>query len=150
VVLSGRPGLDRLLSPAWRSVSDGACSGYCSSRSILIVDDDTFGRETLGRILEVDGYRVVQAANAAAAMRYLHGQQHPGLILFDLYPPRGEGRHLVRALQSDRGLADIPVIVVSATERPSLSRSRGVIEHFEKPIAVPELLAAVHRYLPAD
>jgi CheY-like chemotaxis protein len=116
---------------------------------VLIVDEDDFGRETLGQILQEDCYRVLRAATGAEAIGLLQEQPRPGLIVLDLFLPRLDAWQLARELQRDPGLAELPVIVVSAVDRPLLRRHiQGVVAHFEKPVTVPELLAAIHRHLP--
>jgi putative two-component system response regulator len=119
-----------------------------SPPSILLVEDDDFGREALARILEVDGYRVQVAANGDEARRHLHGTTPPALIVLDLFLPRPDGWRLVQEQRHDPALAGIPVIVVSSAEAP-LERlcSEGVVARFEKPLAVGELLATIHKHL---
>ena len=118
------------------------------ARSVLIVDDDDFGREMLGRILEAGGYRVLRAADGAEALRHLRGPARPGLIILDLLMPRLDGRRFVCRQQRDPDLAGIPVIVVSADTSPLGEGFPGVVARFEKPVTVPELLAAIRRHLP--
>jgi CheY-like chemotaxis protein len=138
----------RRLAPATTRPSQPPPGGHgWALGSVLLVDEDDFGRETLGRILEVDGYRVLPAANEEEARAHLHACPRPGLILLDLLGPRLEGWEFVREQGAD--LPAIPVIVVS-TARPSDTACgfEGIVAHFEKPVTVCELLAAVHRHLP--
>src|SRR5262245_216778 len=71
-----------------------------SVRSVLIVDDDDFGRETLGLILQADGYQVYQAGSSREALSCLHAQPTPGLILLDVRPGP-DGRRFIRRLRGD-------------------------------------------------
>jgi DNA-binding response OmpR family regulator len=114
------------------------------------VDEDDFGRETLGQILEADGYRVVRAANAAEARAHLRDRPRPGLIVHDFLLPRPAGREFAREAQ-EAARAGIPIIVVSSggpSAATQESEFAGVVAHFEKPIAVGELLAAIRHHLP--
>lgn len=118
-------------------------------RPILIVDDDDFGRETLGQILEAGGYRVQRAASGDEALRVLAGRCRAGLIVLDLLMPGLSGREFVRRKQADARLAGIPVIVVSAEDGTGLhDEYAGVVAHFQKPVPVRALLAAIRRHLP--
>ena len=121
--------------------------GTAPSRPVLIVDDDDFGRETLGRILEADGHRVLRAANGREALSYLNGGERPGVIVLDLVMPGMDGRAFARRRKRD-DFADIPIIVVSASGAKSLREEMpGVVAHFEKPVAVEALRAAIREHL---
>jgi CheY-like chemotaxis protein len=116
---------------------------------VLLVGGNVFGRETLGQILEADGYRVARARNADDGLRHLRRPPHPGLVLLDMPPPCLDGWLFVRAQERDRELRDIPVIVLSSIDTTALCRPfRSIVAHFEKPVAVDRLLAAVHQHLP--
>jgi CheY-like chemotaxis protein len=121
--------------------------GRRPSRPILLVEDDDFGRETLGQILQVGGYDVLEAADADQALHFLQEAPRPGLIILDLLLPQTDGWHLIDRKQHSGLFSDIPVIVVSGADHAALP-SLGVVARFEKPVAVPDLLAAVHRFLP--
>jgi CheY-like chemotaxis protein len=110
--------------------------------AVLLIEDDDFGRETLGRILEVDGYRVLRAASAAEALDRLRGRPRPRLIVLDLPPGRC-------ARQAVRRLAGAPIVLVSDDDPCSEDGPPGVIAHFAKPVAVAALLAVIHHYLPS-
>ena len=118
-------------------------------RPVLIVDDDDFGRETLGQILEAAGYRVQRAAGGEAALRLLAGRCPPGLVVLDLLMPGLDGWEFVRRQQADPRLAAVPVIVVSAEDAAALrDEFAGVVAHFQKPVPLRDLLAAIRRHLP--
>jgi CheY-like chemotaxis protein len=115
----------------------------------LIVDDDMFGRETLGQILAAGGYRVKQAATGDEALRALGGQARAGLIVLDLLMPQLSGWEFVRRKEANPRLAEIPVIVVSAEDGAALCYEfAAVVAHFRKPVPVAELLAAIRRHMP--
>jgi CheY-like chemotaxis protein len=114
--------------------------------SVLVIDDDDFGRETLGQILEATGYRVLRAPTGAEALQRLRAGPLPGLIILDLLMPSVDGWEFCAQRQSDPRLADIPVIIVSALDAPVAdSGLTGIVGHFAKPIAVPALLEAIRR-----
>jgi CheY-like chemotaxis protein len=118
-------------------------------RPVLIVDDDDFGRETLAQILEAAGYRAQRAATGDEALRVLAGRCRVGLIVLDLLMPGLSGWEFVRRKQADARLAGIPVIVVSAEDGSALGdENPGVVAHFQKPVPVRDLLAAIRRHLP--
>jgi CheY-like chemotaxis protein len=116
---------------------------------VLLVDDNDFGRETLGKILEAEGLRVLRARDGREALCTSRGFPRPRLILLDLFMPRLDGWQFLREQQRDPALRDIPVIVISAADSSVLCQaSSAVVAHFEKPVSVDGLLAAIHRHLP--
>jgi CheY-like chemotaxis protein len=120
-----------------RGIDSGGPFAGEDGHSILLIDDDDFGRHTLARILEGHGYQVVQAANGAEGMRCLHAVPRPALVVLDPLTRR-----------CDSLLGGIPIIVVSAAESLA-GLPESVVAHFEKPIAVRDLLAAIRRNLTA-
>ena len=62
---------------------------------ILVVDDDTAVRQVTARVLEREGYRVLQAGEGAEALRV--AREHSGpldLLLTDVVMPGMNGRQL--------------------------------------------------------
>jgi CheY-like chemotaxis protein len=118
-------------------------------RCVLLVGGSDFGRETLGQILEVDGYRVERARSGDDGLEQLRHRPRPGLVLLDMPPPCLDGWQFVRAQERDPALRDIPVIVLSSIDTTALCRPfPAIVAHFEKPVAVAGLLAAIHQHLP--
>ena len=54
-----------------------------------------------------------------------------------------------KLLGHESALADLPIIVVSGIDAEPLARHfAGIVAHFAKPIAVPDLLAAIRKHCP--
>jgi CheY-like chemotaxis protein len=107
--------------------------------SVLVVDDDQAIREVIAEVLRDEGYQVVCAENGAQAMREIHKDHHPDLVLLDLMMPVMSGWEVLEELQGDAELSRIPVVIVSAMNAP------GAREHLAKPIDLEHLLATVGR-----
>jgi two-component system, OmpR family, response regulator CpxR len=105
---------------------------------VLIVDDDRDMRDTVTAVLEAEGYDVRCAENGAQALALMHGPK-PGVIVLDLLMPVMSGWELLDAVQGDRELARIPVVVLSAMRAPA-----GV-PHLAKPVSSDDLVATVDR-----
>jgi len=82
--------------------------------SVLVVEDDHAIRETIGEILEDEGYETALAENGQHALEILGELPRPCLLLVDLIMPRMDGWELMSALSRDDRLATIPVVVLSA------------------------------------
>jgi CheY-like chemotaxis protein len=114
--------------------------------SILIVEDEHDIRTVLTEILEDEGYSVASVPNGLDALAFLQ-QQHPRLILLDLGMPVMTGWEFRERQRRDPALADIPVIVMSAT--PHLNRTAAalqVADCLDKPIELNALLGMVEQY----
>jgi CheY-like chemotaxis protein len=115
--------------------------------TVLIVEDDSVIRETLGEILASEGYRVLYASDGADALERLRRGIHPGLILLDLMMPVMNGWEFRLEQMRDPRLAAIPVIVVTgALQHPEPLNVLRVEALLPKPVDVPRLLEAVARY----
>ena len=85
------------------------------SHYILIVEDDRPLREALTEALTLEGYDVVAVENGEVALRHLRVSTRPCVILLDLMMPVMDGWTFRRAMLGDPALADIPVVVMTAT-----------------------------------
>jgi CheY-like chemotaxis protein len=114
------------------------------SGTVLIVEDDLDTREMLGRFLELEGYKVETAENGRRALERLGSGVGACVILLDLMMPVMDGWAFRRAQRLDPEIADIPVIVLTAS---------GNIRHdelaaaavFAKPLPFEAVLQALHK-----
>lgn len=113
---------------------------------ILVVDDDPHLREALAKILEHEGFKVIQAPDGPTAIR-LANDHAPGLLVLDYMMPGMDGEMVLAALRREHGLDAPPALLLTAATEP-LARARrmGAVIGLEKPFNVPELLAAVDRH----
>jgi CheY-like chemotaxis protein len=112
--------------------------------TVLIIDDDDALRETLGMILQDEGYKVDMAANGQEALTRLRSAPPPCLILLDLMMPVMSGWEFRVRQRQDPALCAIPVIVVSAVAN-SVERMAALdaTAYFKKPVDLDALLATV-------
>ncbi len=80
----------------------------------MIVDDADLARATLGRLLEREGFRTVQARSGREALGRLRKQKEPDLIVLDLNMPDIDGLELLEILHEHPRWQSIPVIMLSA------------------------------------
>jgi CheY-like chemotaxis protein len=83
--------------------------------TILVVDDERDVRESLSEVLADAGYAVVCAEHGVDALGQLARIPRPSAILLDLFMPEMNGWRLAEELKQRAELAQIPVIVVTAT-----------------------------------
>ena len=115
---------------------------------VLVVDDDRTMVSLLKTLLELDGYEVVQAGTANRFWEQLE-QEHPDLVLLDVYLQDQDGFDLVRELRnrSDTSVAQLPVIMTSGMEVSSKCRDAGADDFLLKPYDPEQLLDKIGDYL---
>jgi len=119
------------------------------SRSILVVDDIAANRNLLGATLEPKGYEVLLASNGVSALK-VATRAHPNLILMDVNMPEMDGYEACRQLKAMPGLAEIPIIFITANDDPeSLVKGfqAGGVDYITKPFKEQEVLMRVETHL---
>ena len=114
-----------------------------SPACILLVDDDDAVRETLADLLELEGYRTLQAADGHTALTYLESRPIDFLIT-DLSMPGSDGITLIRQGKAARN--HLPAILLTGyAEEPSLvSASAGTQFHvLRKPVEANQLIKQI-------
>jgi two-component system, sensor histidine kinase len=118
--------------------------------TILNVDDHDAGRYAKSRILQLAGYRVVEAATGADALRLIR-EAKPQLILLDVKLPDVDGTQLCRTIKSDPLSAQIMVLQISAVHTTRADRIHGLEcgadTYLIEPVQADELLATVNALL---
>ena len=113
--------------------------------SILVVDDDEAGRYATCRILERANFDVVEAADAASALRALAGR--PDLVLLDIQLPDLDGFEVCRRIKSSPATASIRVLPFTGVFRNDADRKRafeaGADGYLVRPVPPDELVATV-------
>jgi CheY-like chemotaxis protein len=82
-------------------------------RLVLVVDDNPLNRLVLSEMLELAGFRVIQARDGVEALS-MADKRRPDLILMDISMPRMGGREALERLRGDHAGAVTPVVAVSA------------------------------------
>jgi two-component system response regulator MprA len=114
--------------------------------TVLVVEDDPELRRQLARGLGEEGFAVLVAADAAAALRHDHAQLD--LAVIDVGLPDADGRDLCQALRA-RGFV-APVLFLTArdavTDRVS-GFTAGGDDYVTKPFAFAELVVRLRALL---
>ena len=119
--------------------------------TVLLVDDYEDNRMMLRKLLELNGYRVVEAATGERAVA-LAKLEIPDLILMDLSLPEIDGLAATRQIRDLPELRGVPVVAVSAHDGPEFhlkALAAGCNEYVTKPIDFGELDEVISRLLAA-
>jgi CheY-like chemotaxis protein len=81
--------------------------------TVLVVEDEDALRAAIRRLLQGEGYHVLEAQNGATALQVLNGPGASGiaLVLTDLRMPVMDGRQLAAALA--RARPSLPIVFMS-------------------------------------
>ena len=114
------------------------------SPEILLIEDDPDLADAIVEVLQTEGYRVNYAPDGKAALNALAKGKLPDLILLDLMMPNMNGWEFRGAQLHDPRLAQIPVVVLSATGESSRPIAANLV--LRKPVALDSLLSAVKKF----
>ena len=116
---------------------------------LLVVEDFEDSRFMLRRLLEIAGYRVVEASDGEQAVE-LAVQKRPALILMDLSLPKLDGLAATRKIRQHQTIGKVPIVAVSAHDAPESrieALEAGCDEYVTKPIDFDNLNALLKRFL---
>jgi DNA-binding response OmpR family regulator len=117
---------------------------------ILIAEDEPNIVESLNFILRRAGFEVETVVDGAVALDRVRRQSFAAIIL-DIMLPGMNGLDVLQAIRTDRLLADLPVIVLTAKgqERDRrLAEESGANVFITKPFSNAEVVAHVTRLIP--
>jgi FixJ family two-component response regulator len=101
---------------------------------ILIVDDDSFIRESIELFLESEGFQVRTASGGEKGLE-LFRQQEPDVALVDLRMPRMNGIDVLREFKKQAPEVEVVMATGAATLESALTAMKlGAYSYIEKPI----------------
>ena len=116
--------------------------------TILYIEDNFENRVLIRRVLESEGYQMLEASSAATAFERLE-KQTPDLILMDINMPDMDGYTLTAKIKENPAFKNVPVIAVTANVmRGDKERSleAGCDGYIQKPIDIDILTEQIERY----
>ncbi|MBN2471203.1 MAG: response regulator [Anaerolineae bacterium] len=115
---------------------------------VLYIEDNMFNRTLVRRILEAEGFEVMEAESAAAGIA-MAKQTPPDLILMDLSMPEVDGLTATRTLREIPALQGVPIVALTANVMPAdRETALKVCDGFiPKPIDIDKFPAEIQHYL---
>ena len=120
--------------------------------TVMVVEDFEDNRFMMRRLLEMSGYRVLEAINGEEAVELAH-RERPQLILMDLSLPQLDGLAATRRIRQHADLRDVPIVAVSAHDTADFhadALAAGCNDYVTKPIDFDQLEALLKRLLPKN
>ena len=120
-------------------------------RVVLLVDDYADTREVMRHMLELQGCRVVEAANGQEAIEI---SQRGGLdlVLMDLNMPVLDGFNATLRIREYERTRDVPVVAVTAYDSAESRAAAGAVgccDYVVKPLDLDNLSTLLKRLLPS-
>jgi CheY-like chemotaxis protein len=119
---------------------------------VMVVEDFEDNRFMMRRLLEMSGYRVLEAINGEEAVELAH-RERPQLILMDLSLPQLDGLAATRRIRQHAELRNVPIVAVSAHDTADFhadALAAGCNDYVTKPIDFDQLEALLTRLLPKN
>ena len=117
---------------------------------LLVIEDEGDVRNFVSRVLEMEGYQVIQTDNGETGLKLVREEATICLVLLDLHLPKMDGWSVLEQLKSSPELATIPVIIFTALagEKPhERALTMGAVDYLVKPLSAAQLRKAVSRAL---
>ena len=137
------------MSDSTRNGTPPAEAGANSGATVLVVEDEDGLRSVIRRLLQDDGYTVLEAPNGARALQLLaHGaDREVALVLTDLRMPVMDGRQLAAAMA--RLHPSLPIVFMSGftAQLMDMRLVSPELAFLAKPFRNDDLLATVRGQL---
>ena len=118
---------------------------------VMLVDDFRDTREMMRRMLEMQGCRVVEAANGQEAIE-LSQRGGLDLVLMDLNMPVLDGFNATLRIREYETTRDVPVVAVTAFDSVEARAAAGAVgccDYVVKPLDLDNLSTLLKRILPS-
>ena len=116
-------------------------------KTILVIEDEADIRRFACRLLELEGYHVLEAANGDEGLRLIRKTHNLSMVLLDLRLPGRDGWVVMDEMKNDPKLSKMPVVVFSASAaewQRKKALSMGAIGYLIKPLDAASLKQAVN------
>ena len=115
------------------------------SKHVLLIEDEPNNIEAISFILSREGLKVETHSDGTTANARLRGAR-PDLVILDVMLPGKSGYDILRDLRAEAGLADLPVLMLTArgqTRDREMAERAGVSAFMTKPFSNSEMLDTV-------
>ena len=117
-----------------------------NGEKILVVDDEPINIEVYKAHLTQFHYEVITASDGFEALQQID-RHRPDLVLLDLMMPKMSGFRVCKILREEKGLKDLPVIMLTAKSNiydKVYGLNIGANDYIVKPFNVDELLTRIY------
>ncbi len=119
------------------------------NKRILYIEDNPDNRLLIRRVLQAEGYEVLEAVDGQSGLQRA-AEVQPDLILMDINLPEIDGYEVTARLKQLPGLSRIPIIAVTANVMKGdreKTLAAGCDGYIQKPIDIDLLPEQIERFL---
>jgi len=117
-----------------------------SKNHILIIDDEEKFRQLLSRIIELEDFVVLQAADAKSGLKLLGHEKNIDLVLTDVKLPDDNGIDLLQKIKTINPSCEIIVMTAYGTIHDGVKAMKlGAFDYFTKGDDNEQIIPAIHR-----
>ena len=120
------------------------------AKRVLLVEDFEDSRFSLSKLLEIEGYEVLEAGDGAQAIDIAINSK-PDLILMDLSLPVIDGLSATKQIREHAAMNSVPIIALSAhdvIDFQGKAKDAGCTDYVTKPVDFNVLITMMEKYLP--
>jgi two-component system cell cycle response regulator DivK len=119
------------------------------SKRILYIEDNPDNRLLVRRVLQAEGYTVIEANDGQSGMT-VAAEAQPDLILMDINLPEIDGYEVTARLKQLPGISHVPIVAVTANVMKGdreKTLAAGCDGYIQKPIDIDLLPEQIERFL---
>lgn len=117
--------------------------------TILIVDDSPMNIQILGLFIKNAGYKLLFATDGTNALKILK-KESINLVICDIRMPGMDGFELIKKINQDKDLKDIPVILLSADcdeNDLEMGKELGAVDFLTKPYHKEDIISCINKHI---
>lgn len=118
-------------------------------KTVMVVDDHPINRLLIQSMLSKDGWDVIEAESAAAAMALLKAGARPAVILMDIRMPVHDGFYATKQIREWERINEIhetPIIALTATteeQHKTQAFEAGMNGYILKPVTLEQIRSVI-------
>lgn len=117
-----------------------------NSKKIAIVDDDVAILDSLGTILDMEGFEVNTFVKGSEIFNFVESVSKPNLILLDMWLSGEDGRDICKKLKENEVTKNIPVVIMSASRGlEDTAIQSGANAFIAKPFEIDEMISKLNQ-----
>ena len=117
-----------------------------NKNQILIIDDEEKFRQLLSRIIELEGFEILLAADAKGGLKLLNQEKNIDLVLTDVKLPDDNGIDLLQKIKVLNPHCEIIVMTAYGTIHDGVKAMKlGAFDYFTKGDDNEQIIPAIHR-----
>lgn len=113
----------------------------------MIADDDPAILDSVGLLLEFEGYEVQTTPDATTLLKMETG--FPDLLLLDIWMSGTDGRDICKHLKKQKLTSNLPIVLISASREIEQSAlEAGANDFLAKPFELHDLIKKIELHMP--